>query len=75
MYVFVQGDLTYILAMYVDDTFLTSPIGDFITRIKDAFGSKFDVQDYWVLYRGNSAPPWFVTVELASSHWDNDNTF
>jgi hypothetical protein len=45
VYVFVQGDITYILALYVDDTILTGPIGDFITRFKLAFGSRFDVQD------------------------------
>ena len=45
MYVFIQEGLAYILALYVYDTILTSPIGDFITRFKDAFGSKFDVQD------------------------------
>jgi hypothetical protein len=45
VYVFTQGDIPYILALYVDDTILTGPIGDFITRFKDAFGSRFDVQD------------------------------
>ena len=45
VYVFTQGDIHYILALYVDDTILTGPIGDFITRFKDAFGSRFDVQD------------------------------
>jgi hypothetical protein len=45
VYVFLQGDITYILALYVDDTILTGPIGDFITRFKSAFGSRFDVQD------------------------------
>jgi hypothetical protein len=45
VYVFVQGDITYILALYVDDTILTGPIDDFITRFKLAFGSRVDVQD------------------------------
>ena len=45
MYVFLQGDITYILALYADDTILTGPITDFITRFKSAFGSRFDVQD------------------------------
>jgi hypothetical protein len=45
VYVFLQRDITYILALYVDDTILTGPIGDFITRFKLAFGSRFDVQD------------------------------
>ena len=43
MYLF-QGDIKYVLALYVDDTILTGPIGDFITRFKLAFGSRFDVQ-------------------------------
>ncbi len=45
VYVFVQGDITYILALYVDDTILTGPIDDYITRFKVALGSRFDVQD------------------------------
>jgi hypothetical protein len=45
VYVFTQGDIPYILALYVDEIILTAPIGDFITRFKDAFGSRFDVQD------------------------------
>ena len=45
IYVFTQGDIPNSLALYVDDTILTGPIGDFITRFKDAFDSDFVVQD------------------------------
>ena len=45
VYFITRGNILYILALYVDDTILTGPIGDFITRSKDAFGSRFDVQD------------------------------
>ena len=37
MYVFVQGDLTCILALNVYGTILTSPIGDIITRFKGRY--------------------------------------
>jgi hypothetical protein len=45
VHVYVQRDQTYILALYVDDTILSGPIGDFIECFKLAFGSRFDVQD------------------------------
>jgi len=45
VYVFTEENTPYIFALYVDNTILNGPIGDFITRFKDAFGSRFDVQD------------------------------
>lgn len=43
--VYHKGKLTYVLALYVDDSILVGPNGPFIFEFKIAFGRRFNVQD------------------------------